>query len=272
MTISLLRHTLRSRRLAIIWFSVGTLFYSLLTMALWPFSSSLDLAAMFEQLPDSVRSAFFGPGIGGQSVMETTFFQYLAARYGTWLPLILGYFGIWLGAGIIAREYDRDSLDLLLAQPLTRIQLALAKYAGAIFASIPVVALSAIGLLIGVALWGDGMELSAGAISLMHVQALLFTAAAMAIGLLLASIFLEPGKSYGLAAGIMVIMYLGNLVAQFVDSISWLRYGSLFHYWQPVNELSSGKLDSGSALTMAAIAGVAMVAALAIFRRRDIST
>ena len=57
-----------------------------------------------------------------------------------------------------------------------------------------------------------------------------------------------------------------------VDSLSWLRYGSLFHYWQPVNELSSGKLNSGSALTMAAIAGLAMVTALAIFRRRDIST
>ncbi len=271
MTWALVRHALRTRRLAVIWFSVGMFGFSLLVMALWPSSSDIDFSAYLEGMPEGLRAAFLGSAFNEEAVVESFFYQYLASQYTTWAPLVLAYFGIWVGSGVIAREFDRDTLDLLLAQPVTRTRFVIAKFSAVILAAIPIIVVSALGLIIGVILWGEGVELSGWDTILIHVNLLIFTAATAALGMVFASLFLEPGRSYGLGAAVVIGMYLLNVVAQVVDPLEWSGYISLFRYWQPLEQYITGEFDWFNAVALVAIAAAGLFGTIIIFRRRDIA-
>ena len=246
--------------------------YSLLVMALWPSSSELDLSAYLEGMPEGLRAAFLGSAFNLEEVSQSSFFQYLGAEYATWLPLVMAYFGIWVGSGVIAREFDRDTLDLLLAQPVTRTRFVVAKFAAVILSAIPPIVLSALGLIIGVIVWGEGVELSEWDTILIHVNLLLFTTATAALGMVFASLFLQPGRSYGLGAAVLIAMYLLNIVAQVVEPLKWSGYISLFHYWQPLEQFITGEFDWFNAAALAAIAAAGLLVTIIVFRRRDIAT
>ena len=120
MTLNLLLHTLRHRRLAILWFAVGLFLYALLTMALWPSSRDIDLGDFLEAMPEAAQAAFLGRGFDDPAIAGSAFYQYLGSQLATWLPFMAAYFGIWVGGSVVARAYARHTLDLLLAQPISR--------------------------------------------------------------------------------------------------------------------------------------------------------
>ncbi len=184
----------------------------------------------------------------------------------------MAYFGVWVGAGIITREYDRRSLDVLLAQPMGRVHYALTRIAGVAIAVLPVVVLLAAGLLIGEAAWGEGATVSAGDAVWVHVQLLLFTFAAGGIGMMFAGILLEPGRTHGVAAIIIVAMFILNVVAQVVEPLAWLGYASLFRYWQPLDQFLTGEFDWMAVAIMAGVAVGTTAIGVAVFRWRDIAT
>ncbi len=272
MTLGLVLHTLRSRRRATLWFAVGMFLYTLLVMGLWPSSSEVDFSAYLEGLPDALKAAFLGDSFDDEAVAQSSFYQYIGSQLTTWLPFVMAYFGVWVGAGIIAREYDRHTLDVLLAQPIGRVHYALARIAGIAIAALPVVVLSAAGLLIGVAAWGQGATINPSDAVLVHVQLLLFTFATAGIGVMFAGILLEPGRTYGIAALVIVAMFVLNVVAQVVEPLAWLGYASLFHYWQPLDQFVTGEFDWVAAVIMASIAVGTNAVGVAVFRWRDLAT
>ncbi len=272
MTLSLVRHTLRSRRRATMWFAVGMFLYTLLVMGLWPSSSEIDFAAYLEDMPDALKAAFLGGSFDEATVAQSSFYQYVGSQLTAWMPLVLAYFGVWVGAGIIAREYDRHTLDVLLAQPIGRVHYALARVAGVAIAALPVVVLSAAGLLIGVASWGEAGTIRTGDTVLVHVQLLLLTYATVGIGVMFAGILLEPGRTYGVSALVIVGMFVLSVVARVVEPLAWLGNASLFHHWQPLDQFVTGQFDWTAAVIMAGIAVGTTAIGVAVFRWRDLAT
>ena len=272
MTANLLLHTLWHRRLAIFWFSVGMFIYALLTMALWPSSRDIDFEALLQGMPDAVRAAFLGRGFDNPEVERSGFYQYLGSQLATWLPFLAAYFGVWVGGSVIARAYGRHTIDLLLAQPMTRDRFLLTRFGAVTVGALVVVVGSMVGLLIGAAAWAGDTPLRASDIILVHFQLLLFGLAAGAISLVVATLVLEPGRTYGVGALIIVVMYLLNLVAQFVEPLEWLGYLSLFRYWRPMEQFVTGEFAWIEALVLIGITVVGTALAVVAFRRRDIVT
>ena len=233
MTLHLLLHTLRLRRLAILWFTVGLFLYALLTMALWPSSRDLDLDAFLDTMPEAARAAFLGRGFDSPAIQQSAFLQYLGSQLATWLPFLAAYFGVWVGGGMIARAYSRHTLDALLAQPITRERFLLTRLTAVALGALIIVVGAMVGLLLGVAAWAGDTPIPASDILLVHVQLLLFAMACAAITAVVATLLLEPGRTYGVSALIVVVMYLAYLVAEVVDQLEWLGYLSLFRYWRP---------------------------------------
>ena len=272
MTLHLLLHTLRHRRLAIFWFTVGLFILSLLVMALWPSSRDLDLDAFLETMPDAAKAAFLGRGFDSPAIEQSAFLQYLGSQLTTWLPILAAYYGMWAGGGAIARAYGRHTLDVLLAQPISRERFLLTRLAAVALGALVIVVGAMIGLLLGVAAWAGDTPIPAGDIVLVHVQLLLFGMACAAIAAVVATVLLEPGRTYGVSALIVVVMYVLFLVAEVVEPLEWLGYVSLFHYWRPLEQFSTGEFAWTEAVVLAAVAVVAAGLAVVLFRRRDIVT
>ena len=129
-----------------------------------------------------------------------------------------------------------------------------------------------VGLLLGVAAWAGDTPIAAGDVILVHVQLLLFGLATAAIAAVVATVLLEPGRTYGVSALIVVAMYVFYLVAEVVEPLGWLGYVSLFRYWRPLEQFATGEFAWTEAVVLAATAVVATGLAVVLFRRRDIVT
>ena len=128
------------------------------------------------------------------------------------------------------------------------------------------------GLLVGVAAWAGDTPLPASDIVLVHAQLLLFGLAAAAIAVVVATFVLEPGRTYGIGALIVVVMYVLHLVAQVVAPLEWMGYLSLFRYWRPLEQFATGQFAWMEATVLALIVVIGTALAVALFRRRDIVT
>jgi hypothetical protein len=88
---------------------------------------------------------------------------------------------------------------------------------------------------------------------------------------LLAVVFLDRGRAGGLAAGILIFMYLANVIAQLSPDLEWVARLSAFHYFDLKPVIDSGTYPlADTALYLAfAIGGWSL--ALVLFRRRDLA-
>ena len=73
------------------------------------------------------------------------------------------------------------------------------------------------------------------------------------------------------AVGLTIALYLLNFIGESVKSVRWVRYASIFHYYNPANVLDSGSVPWIDVAVLAGV-GIASIAVAAwIFQHRDIN-
>src|SRR5512146_735571 len=119
--------TLRDARRAIGWWSLGLIAMAALMIAVYPtVRDNPDLNRMVEDYPDALK-AFIAFGgdldyVSGAGYLGSELFSFM-------VPLLLLVAAIGAGARALAGEEERGTLDLLLANPLSRRRLVLDKLA-----------------------------------------------------------------------------------------------------------------------------------------------
>ncbi len=260
------RKTLRDQRRALMWWAIG-LFVSGATYA--PFYPSIKenadtLQQYMESMPEFLRKAFLGATgdfTSPAGYLNTELFNFFA-------PILMLLYAIGAGARAIAGEEERQTLDVLLATPMTRRRVLLEKY-GAMLAG---------GALLSVALWlsipltGPPFELTpslvdlAAACLMTFLLAIAFGSIALAVGCATG----RRGLAIGVTAGLAGATYLIDLLTPSIESIDWLQYLSPFHYYLDPEPMMNG-LGVGGSLVLAAISVVALGVALFAFERRDLA-
>ena len=260
---SVFAKTVRDQRRALLWWALGLLLLSLLTFLSYPaVRDAPELNRLLEDLPEAV-SAFVGESdlVSPPGYLNSQLFTFM-------VPLLFLIYAIGLGAGSVAGEEERGTLDLLLAQPISRESVVLQKFGGI------AVVLGALALAFWLELWlgarlvameiGAG-RLLAGTFSAL-LLALLFAALALALGCLTGS----RGISVGLTAAVGVGAYLLNAFAPLAEWLEPYRGLSAFYYYIGGDPIRNG-LSTGHALVLTmstvALVGIGMVA----FRRRDVA-
>jgi ABC-2 type transport system permease protein len=81
----------------------------------------------------------------------------------------------------------------------------------------------------------------------------------------------EKGRVSFLTGGILVLMYVLNVLAGLKESLINLRYFSFFYYYNPGNALGDGKLVDWSIVVFAGVIIVSTLVAARYFSRRDIA-
>ncbi len=188
----------------------------------------------------------------------------IGAVYG---PLVIGAMAITAAAGSVAGEEEERIAALVLAHPITRTRLVLAK-AAAVAALVAIVALGTfLGLLAGVAAAGGGIGLGDMAALCLHLA--FFGIATGAVALAIAGATGRKAIAAGGAAAYAVLGFLVNGFAPLVDAIDWLKYAFPFHYFASGDPLANG-VEWGDLAILAAFAAAATAVGAIAIRWRDL--
>jgi ABC-2 type transport system permease protein len=186
----------------------------------------------------------------------------IGAIYG---PLVIGAVAITGAVALTAGEEEDGILGLMLAYPIERSRLILAKGA-AVAVCVAAVALGTLlGLLAGVAVAGGGVDTEHLAALALHLA--FFGLAIGALALALAAVTGRRGVASGGAAAFAVLGFLINGFAPLVDAVEWLKYLSPFYYYAGNDPIGNGVDVGNLAVLGAASIVLAAVAAIGIGRR-----
>jgi ABC-2 type transport system permease protein len=188
----------------------------------------------------------------------------IVATYG---PLVFCSVAITTATATTTGDEDDGVLATLLAHPVPRTRLLLAKTLALTLLIVTISLATWIGLIIGVAIAGGGSSLAHLGAQSAHLclLGLAFGTLSLALG---ASTGRKSIAAGGSAAG-AILGFLLNGLAPLVSAVRWTQYLSPFYYYANGRPLANGAQWQH----LAVLAGVSLAlvaSALAGFRRRDL--
>jgi ABC-2 type transport system permease protein len=254
--------TLRDGRRALLWWALGLSGLTILTVATYPAVRDMPgMEELLEGLPDAILAL-----IGESDLLSPE--GYLNSQlFGAIVPLLFLFFGVAAGAGAIAGEEENRTLDLLLANPVSRTRVALEK------ALAMVIGLVLLGAILWVATYLPGlavdMDLDPMNLVAVVVSACLFGFFMGGFALMVGGSSGSRGLAIGLGAALGVAAYLVNSLAPLVEGLDWLQRLSPFYYYYEADPLRNG-LDPVHAAVLGAGGLLFVLVAVIGFRRRDV--
>lgn len=255
----LIRKTLRDVRVSAVSVGVVVFLIALLDILIYP------------QYRETFEEAEFGPAFesffgeaGGFGTPE----GFLSAEFFSWIPLLLITVAIIGGTGATAGEEGAGTLDLLLAQPVSRRRVLLEKSVGlalaltiATFCSLPgfLLAMAFVDFDLGVP------RLFAATVNMLPVT-FLYLALALWAGAAL------PSRTAAavLCIGAVVVAYFLNTIGAAVDMLEIPRKLSPF-YWADASHVLVRGFDWPRALGLLLLAAAFLILAVWSFERREIA-
>ena len=252
------RIALRLRLTSTVSAAVGLIAVMLMVGALFP---AVGHTIGKLDIPSSVANLLGGADYG---TITGWFRSEIAVIYA---PLVIGALAITGASDATAGEEEDRILALVLAHPIRRSRLVVAK-AAAIAMVVLIVAFAVwVGLLAGVAVGGGGI--SVGHITALAVQLAFFGLAIGAVALALGAGTGSRSLANAVAAAVAVLGWLVNSFAPLVSAIDWLKYLSPFYYYAGHDPLTRGVGITG--LVVLGLVALALTAAAVVaFDRRDL--
>lgn len=264
-TLVLTGRSLRDRWRGLLAWGLGIVGMAVIQLAVYP-SVSRSAAAVQEfidQYPEVLKKAFGMEDYGsGPGFLSTEMFSMM-------VPLVLIAVAVGAAAAATAGEEERGTLDLLLALPVRRWDVVLAKTAAM------VLGVAAVGVLLfaAILLGSPVVDLSVGtsglaAATLMcALLGLLFGGVALLVGAMTGHRSVALGASVGLA----LAAFLLQVLAPMADWLEPWQKASPFQWAIGGRPLTQG-LDLGYAGLLLGLTVLLVGLAAVAFERRDIST
>ena len=263
---NVLLKSLRDARRALMWWSIGLILLALMMMAFYPSirESAEELEGYVEALSPEVMALF-----AGEFTDITSPEGFLNSQlYFLMVPLLFLIFAVSYGSGATAGEEDKGTLDLLLANPVTRVQVVLEKFAAMVLAALVL----AVAFWAALAIGADMVDMEIGLGRLAEA-----TFSAMLLGLMFGTLALAVGSasgnrglSIGISSAAGILSYFLNALAPISEAIEPFKVLSPFYYFIDADPLSNG-LNLGHAGVLLALTAIFLAAALVTFERRDLA-
>jgi ABC-2 type transport system permease protein len=259
------RLELRRGAMLILWVSLVSMLYAGIIMLFYP--TILENAAEFEKMlaiyPKELMAAF---GITGSLGDQGTFINSYIFQF-LW-PLVAAIAGILL-ATRVAADADSGFLDLPLSSRLPRVRYLgssiVAQIVGlAVIAALTIAAIVVVDLFIE-------PDFDTVRLAMAGFHAFAMAAAIAGVTCALAVILLDRGRAAGIAAGILILMYLVNVIAQLSPDLKEIARLSAFHYFDLSEVIDTGIYPTVDTVIFLVTAALGWLLALWVFRRRDLA-
>jgi ABC-2 type transport system permease protein len=233
--------------------------------AIWPaMRGQPSMHDLLNNLPEAVRALFAASGAD-----MSTPAGYVQVELLSFMgPLLLILYAVSAGAAGVAGEEDRHTLDLLLANPISRTRVVVEKAAAMVLGTLALAAVTGVALVVE-GRWA-GMVLPTGgvfaAMTHMALLALVFGSLALAIGAGSGN----ATASRAVPAVLAVTAYIVNGLAPLVSWLKPLRPFSPFYQYNGSDPLRTGVDAVAIAVAVGTILAL-LASAVVLFRRRDVA-
>lgn len=256
---ALVRAHLSDRRRSLLAWGIPLGLWSAFIVIIFP-SVEGALSKAVQSYPEALKEAF---GIDQLSSVE----QYLQAEMLSLIvPLALGYLAVRAVSSGLSGAAESGRLDVLLSSPVSRSRIAAASFVATAVELAVVLALTIVLTSLGSLVADAHLSLSAAIRGYANVWplALLFAS----LGIVATGFSLRTPVVTGAVAGVLVTMYVIDLVGRLDPGLSWVRYASVFKYYGNAIE---GGIDPLSFIGIAVVAIAAAGFGAWLFERRDLA-
>ena len=274
MSLSIYRNVLTLARVGVLSWSVVLVLWALLVV--WIYPSLGDTGVNFEDyldaMPEQLRASM---GIAGEAESALmfdagafTYLGFLNVEYISWLPLLLGIYAVVYCGGLISKEVERGTLDMVLSQPVERTTFLLSKLAGFLTLTLAATAASTASVLLGALTIGEDANLSN--VLAVHAVSFLLVAAIAGYSTLASCVSLDPGRSLAAAGVLTALTYFANVLGSAIGAVGWVKYVSLFYYYDSLQVIAQGEVNWTGIGVYVAVFAATTAAAVLVFRRKDL--
>jgi len=265
---SIIKRSLQDKKFQLLIITASALGFLEMYIALFPAlqKQAGQMAKLLQEYPDAMLKAF---NIDKSSLTFERVGQYLAMEQFSFVwPILVIVLAIGFANYAFAGEKERGTIELLLSQPISRIKMYIARYATGfisifVFTTISILAVFPLAKLHGISTEAKGIFVLLGV-------SFLFAWAIYGIAFLASVIFSEKSKVTFAMGGILIVMYVLNIVANLKESLSFLKYFSVFYYYNPTQAIDKAVVLNGTLLAFAGIIIVTFGLGLYWFRKQDI--
>lgn len=250
------RFQARNMRSTILFWALGLVIYCGLIVAIYP---SVKDVVDISLVPENLRAAF--------NINDfTQLASFLSSElFGVILPILLPFFGLIALSWVVAGAEERGRLDVLLGNPIPRWHLVVGSWLVVVLALLILV--SVIGTVVFTMASLLDLDLTArqayrAAFALWPV-----TITFGSFALVMSTFVRARSIALAVPAAVLFLMYLANVIARLAPSLSWLRWGSVYHYYG--NAIVEGIWWPG-VITLAMVSLILLLVAVVQFERRDI--
>lgn len=263
---TIFKAALTLRRVSLAWYALGLIAYGWMMVAFYPLiAKNPDYLEMAKDVfTDELMAAFGGVGLEFSTLGGFISIEYLSLM---WI-FIVGAAVITFAAGELAGAVEDGTMEVTLAQPVSRLGVALTRYlAMAVYAAtlclVTVLTIYLAGLL-------HGVDVPFGAMALLFVVCLLVALALGGLAFMISAMTTGKGRTIGVTLGVMVAMYLANVLGSLNADFSWLSRLSLFNYWKPNEVIDDLAVAPATWLVFGIAAVVFFAVGLYAFQKRDV--
>lgn len=257
---------LKDRRIILLVYTLASI--GLLWMYIGLFPTFKDQSANLEQLiksyPESLLKAF-----NFDIKSFTTLEGFLSTeQYSFVWPLMVVFIAIGFAGSCLAGEIERGTIEVLLAQPISRLKLFISRYLAGIFMLIVFIFFSVYAA--PPLSHAYEIDFKAENFTTLAILCFMFSLSIYSIGMFLSSIFSDRGKVFFISGGLIVAMYVINIVSTLKDNLEDLKYFSFFYYFNPSQALVYNKIDEIAYWVFFGTAIIMAISGLIIFSKRNI--
>ncbi len=270
MNANLLLGRLRTDLRGTLIYSASVAFFMLVVLSSYTaVAGSSAMLNVFNQLPPAFTAL-----MGGDIARILKIQGYVGVGYVHPIMIaILAAFVIGIAVRAIAGEIDRGTINLLLARPVRRRDLVLTAFVQLLI-GLGIISLAlVIGIWVGLQTLGklaSGVEPSA--VLSATLLTLLFFLAIGAYSLLFSAASSDAGRATLFGAGLTLIFYFLNYLAQLSPDFKSLGSLSIFHFWDPGAALIANRFQWNELALFAALSILLTLAAVIVIERRDITS
>lgn len=259
--------TVKDKRVSLITYAVASAGLLVMYIALFPSiaKQAETFTSLLKVYPEALLKAF---NFDLRSL--TTLEGFLSTeQYSFVWPIMTVFLFTSFAGSSIAGGIDKGTMALVLSEPISRLKYFFAKY------------LTGVGILLGFLLVAIPAAIPLAYLFNLHPEAPrywylvlsggLFGLAIFSIAMCASAFFSESGKVYFAVAGLVIAMYVLNIVSTLKDNLHFLQYYSFFHYYNPARTMTDGTIDPWSYAVFGGVIIITTALGAWWFTKRDIA-
>ena len=236
-------------------------------MAMYPAIS--DQAEEFDKLMESYPEAMM-KAFNIEELSFDTIERFLAMeQYSFVWPLMVMFLVISIAGSGIAKEIEKGTMEILLSRPVARWKIFFSRYLVGLFSLV----LFAFCSIFSVIPFSEmhNVEYAMQNQVTMFILCILFGWAILSFAMMLSAMFSERGKVYMITGGMLVLMYVIQIVASLKESLENLKYVSVFYYFDASKAIVHNTIKEEAIWVFVGVIIVCTLAGVYWFNKRDVA-